>query len=69
MGRPSRKLEWTRIGPFPICEKAGASYKLELLPGLNIHPVQLACKLTKDPDDPLPGQIPEPPPPVEINGE
>ncbi|KAK0637673.1 Transposon Tf2-12 polyprotein [Lasiodiplodia hormozganensis] len=68
-GRPSRKLSWKYIGPFTIKDKAGLAYKLDLPPGLNLHPVMHVSKLLKDPNDALEGQVQEPPPPIEIEGE
>ena len=47
----------------------GHAYRLDLPPGLNLHPVMHASKLTKDPDDPLQGQILDAQPPIEIDGE
>lgn len=68
-GRPSRKLSYKRIGPYKITEKVNHAYRLELPPGLGLHPVMHASKLTKDPNDPLEGQTSEPQLPIEINGE
>ena len=36
---------------------------------MKVHPVFLVVLLFKDPDDALPGQVNEPPPPVNIEGE
>ena len=65
--RPSRKLSAQWEGPFPVERKKGHSYKLTLPPGINVHPVFHANKLRKDKNDPLPGQIIEPPEPIQVN--
>jgi hypothetical protein len=69
--RPSKKLDSKNLGPYKmILEKVGAtSYRLKLPDTLKIHPVFHSNLLRLDPDDPLPGQIPEPPPPVIIDDE
>jgi transposase InsO family protein len=54
--RPSRKLanQWT--GPYRILKKVGHAYQLELPPGSQIHDVFSPDVLSKDPNNPLPGQ-------------
>jgi transposase InsO family protein len=54
--QPSRKLakQWT--GPFRILERIGHAYRLELPEGSRIHDVFSPDVLSKDPNDPLPGQ-------------
>jgi hypothetical protein len=42
---------------------------LELAEGMRIHPVFHVSLLEPAADDPYPGQRPDPPPPVEIDGE
>ena len=38
--RPSKKLDWKRLGPYPITEKIGTqAYRLQLPASLKIHPV------------------------------
>src|SRR5437667_3934318 len=38
--RPSKKLDWKRLGPYPILERIGThAYRLHLPPSLRIHPV------------------------------
>jgi len=66
--RPSRKLDSQMEGPFPILAKEGHSYRLQLPATLNIHPVFSADRLRKDPDNPLPGQVNDPPPAVVVSG-
>ena len=64
--RPSRKLDYPMAGPFEILEQVGHSFRLKLPETMQCDDVFSADKLRKDVDDPLPGQINEPPPPVEI---
>jgi transposase InsO family protein len=68
--RPSRKLDSKRLGPFKIVEQYGShAYKLELPHTMAIHPVFHANRLSLAAQDPLPGQIIPPPPPVLVDGE
>lgn len=62
LDHPSRKLGHQNVGPFPITQKIGFSYKLELPNSLkHIHPVFHAKLLRKDPSNPVAGQkLPEP---------
>lgn len=62
--RPSKKLEDKMLGPFPVTKKVGASYELQLPVTMKVHNVFHPNLLRKDPDDPLPGQIQEPPGPI-----
>ena len=52
-----------------MVEKRGSLCKLDLPNIIKVHPVFLVVLLFKDPDDALPGQVNEPPPPVNIEGE
>lgn len=54
--RPSRKLSDQWKGPYDILEKVGNSYRLKLPEGSRIHDVFAPDVLTKDPNNPLPGQ-------------
>ena len=57
------------LGPFKIVEKRGSLYKLDLPNTIKIYPVFLVVLLFKEPDNALPGQVNEPPLPVNIEGE
>ena len=68
--RPSRKLDWKRLGPFAVKRAVGShAYELDLPADIRIHPVQPVSLLDTAAGDPLPGQIVPPPPPVTVEGE
>jgi transposase InsO family protein len=67
--RPSKKLDFPTNGPFRVLEKVGSSYRLELPASMKVHNVFPAARLRKDPNDPLPGQQMEAPPPINITGD
>ena len=67
--QPSKKLDHQKIGPFRIKEQIGHAYQLDLPPTMKIHNVFSPDKLRKAADDPLPGQVQEPPEPIEINDD
>ena len=52
-----------------MVEKRGSLCKLDLPNTIKVYPVFLVVLLFKDPDNALPGQVNEPPPPVNIEGE
>jgi len=54
--RPSRKLDDQWKGPYEILDQVGNSYRLKLPEGSRIHDVFAPDVLTKDRNDPLPGQ-------------
>ncbi len=62
--RPSKKLEDKMLGPFPITRKVGAAYRLGLPKSMKVHDVFHPSLLRKDSNDPLSGQIQEPPGPI-----
>jgi hypothetical protein len=68
--RPSRKLDWKRLGPYTVKRKVSPyAYELDLPRGLRIHPVHHVSLLDPVAEDPLPGQVVTPPPPVEVGGD
>ena len=68
--RPSRKLDWKKIGPFKIIAKIGSNaYKLDLPPLMRIHNTFHISLLEPHENNKFPFQIQEPPPPIQIGGE
>src|SRR5713226_5612635 len=68
--RPSKKLDYKKIGPFRILAKIGSNaYKLDLPPAMRIHPVFHISLLEPHTNNPLQSQKQEPPLPIETEGE
>jgi len=68
--RPSKKLDYKKIGPFKILAKIGKSaYKLALPLSMAIHNTFHISLLELYKDNRFPSQIKEPPPPIQIEGE
>ena len=70
--RPSKKLDWKNIGPFPVTQVVSPyAYRLRLPDSMKIHDVFHTNLLrpAAGPDTALPGQRNEPPPAVEVDGE
>ena len=65
--RLSKKLDHKRIGPYPIKKLVGLSYRLELPTSMQTHNVFHLNLLRLAAENPLPGQINDPPPPVVVN--
>jgi len=68
--RPSKKLDYNKIGPIKILAKIRTSaYKLALPPSMAIHNTFHISLLEPYHDNRFPSQIKEPPPPIQIEGE
>jgi len=68
--RPSKKLDYKKIGPFKILAKIGTStYKLALPPSMAIHNTFYISLLEPYQDSRFPSEIKEPTPPIQIEGE
>ena len=68
--RPSKKVDYKKIGPFKIIRKVEtSSYKLDLLSSMTIHNTFYISLLELNKDNKFPSQIQNPPPPSEIDGE
>ena len=66
--RPSKKLDWKRLGPFPITKRIGTqAYKLELPSSMRIHPVFHVSLLDPHKPSTIPGRTNPPPPPVVVD--
>ena len=67
--RPQKKLDWKNLGPFRILRQISPhAYELDLPTSIRVHPVFNVDLLTPAANNPLPGQRPDPPPPVEVDG-
>jgi hypothetical protein len=67
--RPSKKLDDKMLGPFKILETVETSYRLQLPTTMRIHDVFHPSLLRKVAEDPLPGQMNEPPQPMVVDNE
>ena len=67
--KPSKKLDSQMAGPCKVLEQVGNAYRLELPESMRIHPIFSPDKLRRAASDPVPGQVIEPPEPIEIEGE
>jgi transposase InsO family protein len=70
--RPSKKLDWKNIGPFPVTQVVSPyAYRLQLPDSMKIHNVFHTNLLrpAAEPETALPGQLNDPPPAVEVDGE
>ena len=71
--RPSRKLDHKREGRFKIMEdpnlKSPYAYRVDFPADIKLDPVRYISELEPAANDPYPGQVVLPPPPVEIDLE
>jgi transposase InsO family protein len=67
--RPSKKLDHQMVGPYPIIAKEGHSFRVQLPASMKIHPVFAPNLLRKDKNNPLPGQVHEPEPPLQVTDD
>jgi len=68
--RPSKKLDWKRLGPYPVVERIGTqAYRLQLPLSLKIHPVFHVSLLDRYNESEIPGRTQPPPPPVIVENE
>ena len=68
--RPSKKLDYKKMGPFKIIKRVGtSSYKLDLPASMTIHNTFHISLLQPYEDNKFPSQIQTPPPRIEIDGE
>ena len=68
--RPSKKLDYKKIGTFKILAKIGTSaYKLALPPSMAIQNTFDISLREPYQDNPFPSQIKEPSPPIQREGE
>jgi hypothetical protein len=68
--RPSDKLDYCRLGPFCVSKQVNeVAYRLDLPSSMKIHPMFHVSLFEPYRESTIPGQLPAPPPPIEINGE
>jgi len=70
MQRPSKKLDWKRLGPYPILERIGTqAYRLQLPLSMKIHPVFHVSLLDRYTESDIPTRIQLPPQPVIVDNQ
>lgn len=68
--RPSKKLDWKKLGPYRVLERIGTqSYRLQLPTSMKIHPVFHVSLLEPHKSNSIPGRVQPPPPPVIIDDQ
>jgi hypothetical protein len=67
--RPSKKLDWKRLGPFEVVERIGLqAYRLRLPSSMKCHDVFHVSLLEPYRENSFPGRKQPPPPPVVVEG-
>ena len=65
--RPSKKLDWKRLGPFEIAKRIGTqAYQLKLPATMRIHPTFHVSLLDPYRESLIPDRVQRPPPPARI---
>jgi hypothetical protein len=67
--RPSAKLDHQAAGPWEVVEPIGHSWRIKLPNSIKVHDVFPSGRLRKAANDPLPGQINDPPPPIQVTDD
>jgi hypothetical protein len=68
--RPCEKLDYRRLGPFCIIGKINdVTFRLDLPPQLQIHPMFHSFLLEPYQENTIPGRIIQPPPRIELEDE
>ncbi len=68
--RPNDKLDYRHLGPFRVSKQVNeVAYRLDLTSSMKIHPVFHVSLLEPYRESTIPGRLPTPPPPIEINKE
>jgi len=68
--RPSKKLDWKRLGPYPIVQRMGLqAYQLELPSSMKVHPVFHVSLLDRYNASTIPRRTNLAPPPIVVRGE
>jgi hypothetical protein len=66
--RPSKKLDWKRLGPFTVVKKIGLqAYQLRLPKSMKVHDVFHVSLLEPYHESTIPNRVPPPPPPVVVD--
>jgi len=67
--RPSDKLDYKRLGPFPITAQVGkAAFRLQLPASMKVHPVFHVALLEPYLPSDIPGRVQAPSPPIIVDG-
>ena len=68
--RPSKKLDWKRLGPFTVTQCLGLqAYRLDLPHRMKIHPVFHVSLLKPYKTSAIPNHMQPPPPPIVVENE